>query len=249
MLFRSVQRIDLTQRQIDSLYQPFNRLGAELGEVEGTGLGLALARELTEAMGGNLRVRSELGQGSVFTLRLPAAEGLCDAISGGAASELASAIEPFEAAPEQTEWVDTNGPPYVVLYVEDNRLNVLVMRHALKRLEGVRLEVAVDGGTGLSLARQLHPDLVLIDLNLPVLNGTELMRRLRADPAFSRTPCVAVSANSLHNDIELALAAGFDDYVTKPFAVDRVLDLVRRLRRQSRLQRRAAQAELFDSVQ
>ncbi len=239
----------LTQRQIDALYQPFNRLGAELGEVEGTGLGLALARELTEAMGGSLQVRSELGQGSVFTLRLPAAQGLCDTISGATASEPSSAIEVFKAAPEQTEWVDTNGPLYVVLYVEDNRLNVLVMRHALKRLEGVRLEVAVDGGTGLSLARQLHPDLLLIDLNLPVLNGTELMRRLRADPAFSRTPCVAVSANSLPNDIELALAAGFDDYVTKPFAVDRVLDLVQRLRRQSRLQCRAAQAELFDSVQ
>ena len=244
----------LTQRQIDALYQPFNRLGAELGEVEGTGLGLALARELTEAMGGSLQVRSELGKGSVFTLRLPAAQGLCDAISGdaisgGAASDPASAIEPFRAAPEQTEWVDTNGPPYVVLYVEDNRLNVLVMRHTLKRLEGVRLEVAVDGGTGLSLARQLHPDLLLIDLNLPVLNGTELMRRLRADPVFASTPCVAVSANSLPDDIELALTAGFDDYVTKPFAVDRVLDLVRRLRRQSQLQRRAAQAKLFDSVQ
>ena len=120
---------------------------------------------------------------------------------------------------------------------------------SLFQIKGIRLEVATDGGNGLALARQLRPDLLLIDLNLPVLNGTELMRRLRADPALASTPCVAVSANSLPTDIELALAAGFDDYITKPFAVDRVIDVVQRLRREAGMQRSGLQAELFDSVQ
>ena len=240
----------LTQRQIDSLYQPFNRLGAELSEVEGSGLGLSLARELAEAMGGRLKVRSEPGQGSVFTLWLPAVQ------DGAAFNRVATPTRRQATDAAGDDGLGDRGlalgpvlSDFVVLYVEDNRLNVLVMRHAFKRLEGVRLEVATDGGSGLALAQQLRPDLLLIDLNLPVLNGTELMRRLRADPALAGTPCVAVSANSLPTDIELALGAGFDDYITKPFAVDRVLDVVQRLRREAGMQRSGLQAELFDSVQ
>jgi CheY-like chemotaxis protein len=240
----------LTQRQINSLYQPFNRLGAELSEVEGSGLGLSLARELTEAMGGRLKVRSEPGKGSVFTLWLPAVQD--GAVFSGVAAR--TGRQATDAAGDEVlgDRALALGPvlsDFNVLYVEDNRLNVLVMRHALKRLEGIRLEVATDGGSGLALAQQLRPDLLLIDLNLPVLNGTELMRRLRADPALAGTPCVAVSANSMPTDIELALAAGFDDYITKPFAVNRVLDVVQRLRREAGMQRSGLQAELFDSVQ
>ena len=240
----------LTQRQIDSLYQPFNRLGAELGEVEGSGLGLSLARELAEAMGGRLQVRSEPGKGSVFTLWLPAVQD--GAGFNGVATRTARQATDAAGDDGLGDRVLSLGPAvseFNVLYVEDNRLNVLVMRHAFKRLEGIRLEVATDGGSGLALARQLRPDLLLIDLNLPVLSGTELMRRLRADPALASTPCVAVSANSLPTDIELALTAGFDDYITKPFAVDRVLDVVQRLRREAGMRRSGLQAELFDSVQ
>ena len=240
----------LTQRQIDSLYQPFNRLGAEHSEVEGSGLGLSLARELAEAMGGRLQVRSEPGKGSVFTLWLPAVQD--GAGFNGVATRTARQATDAAGDDGLGDRGLALGPAvsdFNVLYVEDNRLNVLVMRHALKRLEGIRLEVATDGGSGLALARQLRPDLLLIDLNLPVLSGTELMRRLRADPALASTPCVAVSANSLPTDIELALTAGFDDYITKPFAVGRVIDVVQRLRREAGMRRSGLQAELFDSVQ
>ena len=240
----------LTQRQIDSLYQPFNRLGAELSEVEGSGLGLSLARELAEAMGGRLQVRSEPGKGSVFTLWLPAVQD--GAGFNGVATRTARQATDAAGDDGLGDRSLALGPvlsDFVVLYVEDNRLNVLVMRHAFKRLEGIRLEVATDGGSGLALARQLRPDLLLIDLNLPVLSGTELMRRLRADPVLASTPCVAVSANSLPTDIELALTAGFDDYITKPFAVGRVIDVVQRLRREAGMRRSGLQAELFDSVQ
>ena len=225
----------LTQGQIDAMYQPFNRLGAELGEIQGTGLGLSVARDLAEAMGGSLQVQSETGKGSVFTLRLVAADLPWLVLGGGADLDaagitgVASDVNPADAF--QVEL--SRGPPrpFVVLYVEDNRLNVMVMRHAIKRLPGVHLEVAIDGGTGLALAQRLRPNLLLLDMNMPVLSGTEVMLRVRADPALATLTCVAVSANSLPEDIERAMSAGFDDYITKPFAVARVLDLVDRLRR------------------
>ena len=234
----------LTQGQIDSLYQPFNRLGAELGEVEGSGLGLSVARELAEAMCGSLQVRSEPGKGSVFTLRLVAAAPLNDV--GLATARIAGVAEPADAV--QVELCRDPPRPFVVLYVEDNRLNVMVMRHAIKRLAGVRLEVAIDGGSGLALAQRLRPDLLLLDMNMPVLSGTEVMLRVRADPALATLTCVAVSANSLPEDIERALASGFDDYITKPFAVARVLDLVDRLRREAGLKPAGPQQLRLDHV-
>ena len=186
-----------------------------------------MARELAEAMCGSLQVRSEPGKGSVFTRRLVAAEPLSDV--GLPAARIAGVAEPADVV--QVEVLRAEPRPFVVLYVEDNRLNVMVLRHAIKRLPGVHLEVAIDGGTGLALAQHLRPDLLLLDMNMPVLSGTEVMLRVRADPALASVPCVAVSANSLPEDIEHAMSAGFDDYITKPFAVARVLDLVDRLRR------------------
>ena len=212
------------------------------GEVEGTGLGLSVARELAEAMCGSLQVRSEPGKGSVFTRRLVAAEPLSDV--GLPAARIAGVAEPADVV--QVELSRDPPRPFVVLYVEDNRLNVMVMRHAIKRLPGVHLEVAIDGGTGLALAQRLRPNLLLLDMNMPVLSGTEVMLRVRADPALATLTCVAVSANSLPEDIERAMSAGFDDYITKPFAVARVLDLVDRLRREAGLKAEGLQQELLD---
>ena len=242
----------LTQRQLEQLYQPFNRLGAELGDVEGTGLGLAVTKELVEAMGGSIQARSQPGQGSVFTLRLPAVEPSgCDKPDTSEETELAAAAAAVastavkgEVGDEVEVEVATEGraeisraaaAPFVVLYVEDNRLNAMVMRLALKRLAGVRLELATDGRAGLALAQQLRPDLLLIDMNLPEMTGTELLQRLRSEAVFSAIPCVAISANSLSKDIEQALAAGFDEYITKPFAIADVIELVDRLRQQAAL--------------
>ena len=118
-------------------------------------------------------------------------------------------------------------------------------RHTIKRLPGVLLEVATDDAMGLALAQRLRPDLLLLDMNMPVLSGTEVMLRVRADPALATLTCVAVSANSLPEDIERAMSSGFDDYITKPFAVARVLDLVDRLRREAGLNAEGLQQELL----
>ena len=113
-----------------------------------------------------------------------------------------------------------------MLYVEDNVVNVEVMRAALALREQVRVEVAADGRAGLEMARALQPDLVLLDMGLPVMDGPTVLRHLRADPALARIPCVAVSANALDADIRQALDAGFDDYIVKPFTLHRLLALL-----------------------
>jgi CheY-like chemotaxis protein len=120
--------------------------------------------------------------------------------------------------------------PFTLLYVEDNPVNQTLMRLVIAERNGVKLELAADGVAGVEAAHALHPDLVLLDLNLPRLDGYGVLARLRADPALALIPCVAVSANAMPTEVRRALDAGFADYLTKPFEVDNVLALVDRLR-------------------
>jgi PAS domain S-box-containing protein len=203
----------LTPEQLGQLFQPFNRLGAEQRGIEGTGLGLVIAKQLVEAMGGSLEAQSTPGAGSVFTLHLQRAD------AGGAGHAPApAAVQVREAA--------SGARPFVVLYVEDNPVNVALMSAALALREQVRVEVACDGQAGLDMARLLRPDLVLLDMDLPVMDGPTVLRHLKSDPALARIPCVAVSANAMDADIKQALGAGFSDYVVKPFAMQRLLAML-----------------------
>jgi hypothetical protein len=205
----------LRPEQVAELFQPFNRLGAERSGVEGTGLGLLIARDLVQAMAGTLQVHSAPGQGSEFTIRLrPAA-------AAAVASEPVAAAAPGPAPAR----------PTLLLYVEDNPVNAELMCAIVAQREGFRLEIATDGEAGLQAARRLRPDLVLLDMNLPLLDGTQLLQQLRADPVLASIPCVAISANAMATDIQHALDAGFTDYITKPFEVSRVLALLDQLRR------------------
>jgi CheY-like chemotaxis protein len=133
--------------------------------------------------------------------------------------------------------IDADDPPHLgavrrftVLYIEDNRLNAALMRHAMAQRQGVTLELAVDGQAGLEAARRLIPDLLLLDMGLPLISGPLVLEQLRADPVLAEIPCVAISANAMQADIQRALDAGCCDYITKPYSIDRVLDWVDRLR-------------------
>ena len=206
----------LAPAQLSQLFQPFNRLGAELRGIDGTGLGLVIAKQLVEAMGGQLEAQSTVGIGSVFTLRLRrSATGSAKLARYPAKLNLS---EPGPAA-----------RPFVVLYVEDNPVNVEVMRAALSLREQVKVEVAADGQAGVEKARSLHPDLILLDMGLPVMDGPTVFAHLRADPDVAQIPCVAVSANAMDADIKQALDAGFADYIVKPFALPRLLAMLDRL--------------------
>jgi signal transduction histidine kinase/CheY-like chemotaxis protein len=201
--------------QLAQLFQPFNRLGAERRRVSGTGLGLVIGRGLARAMGGEIHVRSEPGRGSRFSLQLVAASADGD---GGQPSGSAHEVHAAPPAPAGR----------VVLYVEDEPLNVLLMEEVFRTQPGWTLHVAHDGTSGVELAVRVQPDLALIDMNLPDMNGLEVLRRLRADPATARLLCVALSADAMSEQIAAARAAGFDDYWTKPIDLTRLLDNVRR---------------------
>ena len=196
------------------LFQPFERLAAARSGVEGTGIGLALSRRLVEAMGGRIGVDSQPGQGCRFWLGLPPRPPLPPA-----------ALPAVEEAPPDAPAADGT-PLRTVLYIEDNSVNVLLMEAMLARLPGLRLLSALHPAEGLRLAQAERPDLVLLDIQLPEMSGFEVLARLREDPLLRAVPVVAVSANALQRDIDAALAAGFNAYLTKPLVMEDLLATV-----------------------
>jgi PAS domain S-box-containing protein len=198
---------DAQQRE---LFQPFNRLGAERTRIDGSGLGLVIARQLAQAMGGALEVASRPGAGSRFTLVLDAAD-----------------MQPSDTAPAPIDSTPTPLPAALpqrhVLYIEDEPVNVLLMEEVFRSQPGWTLQVARDGAQGLALARHSRPDVLLIDMNLPDMSGIDIVRALRRDPATAALHCIALSADGMREQIDSARAAGFDDYWTKPIDVRRMV--------------------------
>jgi PAS domain S-box-containing protein len=204
----------LSEQQQAQLFQPFNRLGAERRRIEGSGLGLVIARQLVEAMGGTLGLTSRRGGGCRFTVTLDAAA-------------------PGEEAPGSTPMPllatgEAAGPRRHVLYIEDEPLNVVLMRELFDGRPEWALHVAADGSQGVALARALQPDLLLVDMNLPDMNGLEVLQQLRSDARTAALPCVALSADAMREQIDAARAAGFDDYWTKPIDVPRLMSMIAR---------------------
>jgi signal transduction histidine kinase/ActR/RegA family two-component response regulator len=198
--------------KLGRLFEPFDRLGAERTDVEGTGLGLALSMHLMEAMGGAIEAESTPGHGT--TMRLEFAR-----------------TEPAQIEPNKAESVDAaaNGlHRATVVYIEDNPSNLRLVERALERMPGVRLVSAIQGGIGLDLVRDHHPDLVLLDLHLPDLPGAEVLARLKDDPATASIPIVVVSADATSSQVERLQEAGAAAYITKPIDVRLLLETVDR---------------------
>jgi PAS domain S-box-containing protein len=191
--------------QLRQAFEPFNRLGREHEGIEGTGIGLAIVKALVERMGGTVHVDSTPGQGSCFEVWLSDGSML-EAASRPAKTTAAAAMTPAAAL----------GRPARLLYIEDNAVNVLIVQELLAQRSDLQLMTAADGLTGLSLAASSQPDLILVDMQLPDIDGHEVLRRLRADPATAGIACISVSANAMPEDIEHALRCGFSDYWTKP---------------------------------
>jgi PAS domain S-box-containing protein len=205
--------LGMTDEQIASLWQPFNRLGRERGAQEGTGIGLVIARRLVELMGGSIGVSSIPGEGSTFRIRLPAApDGSTE--PGG----LDGVDIPLEA--------DSDYHRRAVHYIEDNETNVEVMRGILALRPQVDLDVSATGAEGLAAVRRLRPDLILLDMHLPDADGLALLQTLKSDPSTADVPVVVVSADALGHQIDAALAAGAEGYLTKPVSVSELLAVV-----------------------
>jgi len=195
----------MDEAQLKQLFEPFNRLGREAQPVEGTGIGLAIVKALVEGMGGSVRVTSRPDEGTCFEVRLAAPS------ETALSAEVADGPDPPTAMPAPGPM-----PGRQILYIEDNPVNALIISQLLERRRDLVLTVAEDGTRGVALAAELGPDLILLDMQLPDFDGIEVMRRLRADPATARIPCIALSANAMPEDIDAALRAGAADYWTKP---------------------------------
>ncbi|HEX9182929.1 MAG TPA: ATP-binding protein [Burkholderiales bacterium] len=202
----------LTPAQLAQLFMPFNRLGKEGSAEEGTGIGLMVTKRLTELMGGTIGVESELGKGSVFWVEL--------AVTSATPLDVPRAADTVPARPQ----APAGTPPRTLLYVEDNPANLELVEQLIARRPDLRLLSAADGSLGIEFARAHLPDLILMDINLPGISGLEAMKVLRADPATSRIPIIALSANALPRDIDKGLQAGFFRYLTKPIKVDQFME-------------------------
>ncbi|MFO1191755.1 MAG: PAS domain S-box protein [Rhodoferax sp.] len=207
------------------IFTSFDRLGAERGRVEGAGIGLVITRQLVDAMGGTIGFESTEGAGSSFWVRL----ALPPALSPRGPEALPAPAPVPDAGGAPREAVASGKPRARVLYIEDNVVNATIMEHLLGQLDAVDYQLAETAEAGLERIRAELPALVLMDIHLPGMSGLDAVRLLRADPRTATLPVYAVSAAAMAEDVQAGLRAGFDGYLTKPFNVDQLLQVVRRV--------------------
>ncbi|MDE2400229.1 MAG: PAS domain S-box protein [Burkholderiales bacterium] len=199
----------LTEDELQHLFEPFNRLGAENSEVQGTGIGLMIVRHLVELMAGRIEVSSVPGSGTHFVVNLPAA----------ASPEPPAKFATLDGPAEQ----QLNPALRHVLYAEDNPVNVMLVREILKMRADYKLTVTTTGADVLHAARSLHPDLLLLDMHLGDMTAFDVAGALDRDPATARIPRVMLSADAMPDTIRAARAHGFVAYLTKPLDVAALL--------------------------
>jgi CheY-like chemotaxis protein len=202
--------LGLRPDQQGQLFQAFNRLGQESGGVEGTGIGLVVAKQLVELMGGTIGVQSTVGEGSVFWVEL-------DTVDGPQASLDCGDLNPDLPA---VTWAKGERS---LLYVEDNPANMQLMEQIIERQPNIRLLKASTGHAAIEMARSALPDVILLDINLPGISGFEILKLLREDALTAHIPALAISANAMESDIKRGQKAGFLHYLTKPIKVDELL--------------------------
>lgn len=193
----------------DRLFIPFDRIGAAASGIEGTGLGLALSQSLVELMDGTIEAESEVGIGTTFSVRLNS----CRSIAAPAFTNEYNALlreRPYSR-------------PVTVLYIEDTVANVMLVEEILKRRPGVSLIPTMLGRLGLELAKEHHPDVILLDMHLPDIDGVEVLQTLRSDPNLSGIPVVVLTADATRTRIEKIRDLKIVDYLTKPIAIDKLL--------------------------
>lgn len=205
----------ISPENIERIFIPFERLGAEQTTVEGTGIGLPLARALTEAMRGRLTASSVLGQGSAFTVSLPRAPDLVH-VPAPALAPASWAASPHARA----------GASIGILYIEDNPANVEVVSRFLRSRPNTKLRSEASGRAGLEYAARDLPDLILLDMHLPDLHGDQVLRELKAEPATAAIPVVVLSADASPGVIRRLLADGALAYLTKPIELAELGELL-----------------------
>ncbi|MCO5211800.1 MAG: PAS domain S-box protein [Caldilinea sp.] len=197
--------IGIAGEDLGRLFQPFVQLDSHLdAKASGTGLGLALVAQMARLHGGSVSVISQPDQGSRFTIALPWLSVPAPAMTG---------LTSGPAVPPDLSGLKDD--QRTILLVEDAEATITVVRDYLEHA-GFRVAVARNGREGIALARRLRPSLILMDVQMPILDGLDTVRLLRQEPEHAHTPIIALTALALENDRERCLAAGMDDYIAKP---------------------------------
>ena len=206
----------------EELFQPFSRLGAETTEIEGTGIGLTICKRLIELMDGTISIESKLGEGSTFWIELP--------------TSTSSSLPPPKEEAKDQESIDqkpkssSTNEGFSVLYVEDNPTNIRLMEQIIDLVPDATLTSTHTAENALEMVSSLDPNLILMDINLPGMNGIQALNRLKASPDTASTPVIAISADAIPESIQRGLEAGFHAYLTKPIRVDEILDIIESIR-------------------
>jgi CheY-like chemotaxis protein len=239
--------IGISQEDIKKLFQPFVQLdSSHMRQHGGTGLGLFLVYRMAELHGGSVSVTSEVGQGSRFTVSLPwrpqrpsvdlktlistplasRASRPLDPPDGSDATRRAEPPQPFLSAPAARP-ARGRHPENAVLIADDNESNLRVLTDFLHEWD-CHIHVARSGVQALKQTMEVRPQLVLMDIQMPEMNGLEAIRAIRAEPDVAQIPIVALTALAMPGDREQCLAAGADDYMSKPIQIERLTEVLNR---------------------
>jgi len=207
----------LSVEQQGHLFKAFNRLGLEGSTIEGTGIGLVITKKIVELMGGNIGVDSQPEEGSTFWIELP-----CDTsyLSEDNDTDNKSAVAQQLTMHQKSR--------KTVLYIEDNPANLRLVSQLLGSIANIHLWSAPEPLLGLELAMEHKPDLILLDINLPGMNGYEVLEELQQCEITSHIPILAISASAMPNDVQKGLNAGFVEYITKPIDLKNLLKSVKK---------------------
>lgn len=213
--------IGISSENIDKLFKPFVQIDSALNrQYTGTGLGLALVKQIVELHGGQVGLTSKIGEGSCFTVDLP--------------SDPNSIIH-FQSQPVSTvdsqkghNSIDFGPTPPLILLAEDNEANIITITSYLE-LKGYQLLIAKNGQDAITFAQEHHPDLILMDIQMPGMDGLEAIQHLRRDPNLCQTPIIALTALAMEEDRDRCLAAGATDYLSKPVKLKQLATVIHNL--------------------
>ena len=204
----------IPENKRQSVFQPFDRLGSENSNIEGTGIGLTITKRLVEAMNGKIDFESTLGKGSTFWIEIPLVK------------KQEADLNTVSVNAEISHQATFINKQIKILYVEDNPANITLMQLILKRYSQVMLFIAHNAEFGLAIAEKEYPDIILMDIHLPGMDGLSALKMLKDNRKICDIPVIAVSASAMPQDIEKALSAGFIAYVTKPFHVKELIQTI-----------------------
>ncbi len=214
--------IGIASEDLERLFKPFVQLDSKLSRrYEGTGLGLSLVYHMVELHGGNVQAQSKPDQGSLFTVTLPWTPRVPQTVAPEAISQ-PEALPIADLAKPSTAIFDKR---HSLLIVDDNELNLTTFTEFL-HAKGYRVHNARDGAEAVHLATSLSPDLILMDIQMPGMDGLEATRRIREINTLRKTPIIALTALAMPSDKELCLKAGASDYVSKPVSLKSLEKLV-----------------------